>query len=252
MARRRRGTKEVELIQSMVGLVLLGSVFFGYRATGSLKGAVIAAGCVLGLIFAIFLVIRIRREEKLRKSGIQDIDKMDGIQFEHYLKLLFRSQGYQVEVTRAAGDYGADLILRKDGRKIAVQAKRYNRSVGISAIQEVVGSKAHYNADEAWVVTNRDFTEAAENLAKSNGVRLIDRDKLIEMVLKMNPSAVPNPQKIMEEIKTDKIICDRCGREMVLRSGPKGQFYGCSGFPKCRNTKAVRAGAPNVPAPPLH
>ncbi len=75
-----------------------------------------------------------------------------------------------MNVTRAAGDFGADLILKKVDKKIVVQAKRYSKNVGISAVQEVVGSKAHYNADEAWVVTNSGFTEAAIDLARSNDV----------------------------------------------------------------------------------
>ena len=37
----------------------------------------------------------------------------------------------------------------------------------------------------------------------------------------------------------EKLICPRCGKELVLRTAKKGehagnQFYGCSGFPKCR------------------
>jgi restriction system protein len=239
MTRRRRRKKEVDLIEGLAGLALVGSFLLGFKVTGSVVGAAVITGCVLGLIIGVLIVIRMQREEKLKKSGIRDIDKMDGIQFEHYLKLLFSSKGYKVEVTRASGDYGADLVLRKDNKKIVVQAKRHTKNVGVSAIQEVVGSKAHYKADEAWVITNSDFTEAAVNLAQSNGVRLINREQLIEMILQMNPAAVPNPQKIITELKTGKKICDRCGREMVLRKGPKGQFYGCSGFPRCRNIKAV-------------
>lgn len=34
-------------------------------------------------------------------------------------------------------------------------------------------------------------------------------------------------------------ICDQCSRKMTLRQGKRGQFYGCSGFPSCRNTKEV-------------
>jgi len=33
--------------------------------------------------------------------------------------------------------------------------------------------------------------------------------------------------------------CDKCGKEMVQREGPKGRFYGCKGFPACRNTKQL-------------
>jgi len=36
-----------------------------------------------------------------------------------------------------------------------------------------------------------------------------------------------------------EIICDKCRAPMVIRSGRKGEFYGCSRFPKCRNTKEI-------------
>jgi hypothetical protein len=39
---------------------------------------------------------------------------MDGRQFEHYLGHLFKSHGYDVKVTQAAGDFGADLISRDE------------------------------------------------------------------------------------------------------------------------------------------
>jgi len=50
---------------------------------------------------------------------------------------LLKSQGYTVKVTRAAGDYGADLVMEKPGKKIVVQAKRHSKSVGIEAVQQV-------------------------------------------------------------------------------------------------------------------
>ncbi|WEK56346.1 MAG: topoisomerase DNA-binding C4 zinc finger domain-containing protein [Candidatus Cohnella colombiensis] len=34
------------------------------------------------------------------------------------------------------------------------------------------------------------------------------------------------------------MTCSRCGNLMVLRKGPKGEFWGCSTFPKCRNIEA--------------
>lgn len=70
------------------------------------------------------------REERLKQSGIHDIDTMDGRQFEHYLGLLFKSQGFKVEVTKSTGDFGADLIIEKNNRRIVVQAKRYSKNAG--------------------------------------------------------------------------------------------------------------------------
>jgi DNA helicase-2/ATP-dependent DNA helicase PcrA len=34
-----------------------------------------------------------------------------------------------------------------------------------------------------------------------------------------------------------KLICEKCGAEMVLRNGKYGKFYGCTSFPRCRNTR---------------
>ena len=44
------------------------------------------------------------------------------------------------------------------------------------------------------------------------------------------------------EKKNRQLICPWCGKELVLRTAKKGnnagnQFYGCSGFPKCRYVK---------------
>jgi DNA topoisomerase-1 len=33
--------------------------------------------------------------------------------------------------------------------------------------------------------------------------------------------------------------CEKCGKPMVVRQGPRGKFAGCSGYPKCRNTKKL-------------
>ncbi len=40
----------------------------------------------------------------------------------------------------------------------------------------------------------------------------------------------------IEDEKTD-VICDLCGRNMVIKYGPHGKFLACPGFPECRNTK---------------
>ena len=41
--------------------------------------------------------------------------------------------------------------------------------------------------------------------------------------------------KIEDEV-TD-VICEECGRNMVIKYGPHGRFLACPGFPECRNTK---------------
>jgi restriction system protein len=122
-------------------------------------------------------------EERLRKSGITEVDNMTGEMFERYLKTILQARGYGVSLTKASGDYGADLVLTNEGARIVVQAKRYKNKVGVKAVQEIVSAKTVYGAVEAWVITNNYFTEPAKKLAYSNDVMLIDRTQLINWML---------------------------------------------------------------------
>lgn len=134
-------------------------------------------------------LINFIRQQKLKKSGMLEIDKMPGKVFEEYLQVLMRKRGYKVSLTPATGDYGADLILSTIDKKIVVQAKRYKKKVGVKAVQEIVSAKNYYNADECWVVTNNFFTAPAVKLASSNNVVLIDREQLMKWMLEMNKGA---------------------------------------------------------------
>lgn len=35
------------------------------------------------------------------------------------------------------------------------------------------------------------------------------------------------------------IVCELCGKHMVIKIGPYGKFLGCEGFPECKNTKKI-------------
>ena len=142
------------------------------------------------LVKAIVKAVKKRQWEQNGKRGvilllsstIDDIDIMEGYEFENYLKTLFFYAGFGAETTKKAKDYGADIILTdENGNKIVVQAKRYNKKVGVKSVQEIMGAMSHYKANEGMVVTNSTFSFEAETLAKDNNIRLVDRKELIEM-----------------------------------------------------------------------
>ncbi len=107
-----------------------------------------------------------------------ELDQLDGLEFEEFLAGLFRAQGYTAELTPTSGDYGADLILSKDGQRIAVQAKRYVGSVGVGAVQEALSGMAYYNCQAAWVIATGAFTANALELAEKSGVKMIGRSEI--------------------------------------------------------------------------
>lgn len=115
-----------------------------------------------------------------RFAGITplELDALSGVEFEEWLAGVFRLQGFQVSTTPSTGDFGVDLVLIRDGRKIAVQAKRYKGDVGVAAIQEVSAGCAYYQCDEAWVVTTSGFTPSALRMGGKLKIQVKGRDQV--------------------------------------------------------------------------
>lgn len=192
---RRRVGVLCDLLPSAVivgAAVLLDAVVAARHPSLTMGGAVndvalgvsaIAALVVLGLPGAV-------RHSLVRRAGIAQVDEMSGDAFEERLAALFAALGYVVRRTGHAGDFGADLVVERDGRRAVVQAKRYRGAVGIEAVQQAVGAASYYDAAGAIVATNSTCTPAARALALANDVELIERDALIRL-LAANPEGGP-------------------------------------------------------------
>jgi hypothetical protein len=110
-----------------------------------------------------------------------DTTGLSGVEFETYVARVLSNLGYSVSGTPVTGDQGGDLIARRNGKQIVVQAKRYAGTVGNGAVQEVIGAVSFYSVDEGWVVTNSTFTPSAKALAQKAGIKLIDGAMLAAM-----------------------------------------------------------------------
>lgn len=154
---------------------------------------VCAAVCVLVLL-RIFGFIR-------RKYTLKQLDGMEGHRFEYACADILKMNGFKnVKVTQGSGDYGVDIIAYKNGKKYAVQCKRYSHKLDNKPIQEVKAGLAYYNCDIGAVMTNQYFTEPAKELARINGVKLWDRNALSKMLRK---TAKDKPKNVKEK-KTRK------------------------------------------------
>jgi restriction system protein len=133
-----------------------------------------ATGAAVGLVLAVVLSAEATR----RPASMTAIDAMTGAEFENYVAARLRRAGWQVDFTRATGDYGVDLIAVKDGKSVAVQCKRYGHPVGVAAVQQVVSGARHHDCTRSIVVSNQEFTLAARQLAYTHGCQLIGRTTL--------------------------------------------------------------------------
>ncbi len=161
-------------------LYLLAAFYFYYEGFLCFQEKIGVMAVAMALISVVALLLFFHRawSRHYLNMSMKKVDKLEGRAFEKYLMVQFRHLGYRVTLTDASHDYGADLILKKHGEIIVVQAKRYRGNVGIAAVQEVVGSIAYYGADRAMVVTNSHFTKSAKNLARQNDVELWGREQI--------------------------------------------------------------------------
>jgi restriction system protein len=145
---------------------------------------------------------------------------MTGEEFERRLEAIYRGAGWDVAGTARAGDFGADLVAERASRRLVVQAKRSSGSVGIGAVQEVIGAQRFYGADEAAVVTNATFTRAARALAASDGVTLVERDALAEMLAAQARASSPAaPVLLVRQVGAGAALVGLCGLAALRLAG---------------------------------
>lgn len=192
--RRRRKPRSMETILLIAGLLALIKVFEFLESIPPHIWFLLAMAGVTAAILP--RLLHLRRRDMMLRSTMADIDRMTGVEFEELLAHYFTVDRYVAQTTPKTGDYGADIVLRKGGEVIVVQAKRYRGSIGIGAVQEVTAAKAHYRASQAMVITNSFFTKAAISLARANRVVLWDRDELCARLEAMEAASKALKQQV--------------------------------------------------------
>ena len=144
---------------------------------------------VPALLFVLSLLVVNWGRRWQRAASLEAVDRMEGHEFERYLVKLFRKQGFATEnVGQDGADFGADLIIEKEGIRIAVQAKNYTSGrVGNDAVQQAIAGATYYACDQAMVITNSRYTKSAYQQAKgchNFPVILWDRDEMTELISK--------------------------------------------------------------------
>ena len=90
-------------------------------------------------------------------------------------------------------------------------------------------------------IVDKDFTANMELLLDSVGEGNTKWKTLVENFYPDLDLAVKRASKELEEVtiadEVSDVICDNCGKNMVIKYGPHGKFLACPGFPECRNTK---------------
>jgi len=226
------------------------------------------------------------RHEEMKRLAIARVSKRDFLlsgtprEFEDTVAAMFEKLGYSVKQTPYSSDGGKDAIAMKDGMKVLIECKRYEKDlIGRPALQKFYAAIMEEKADKGIYVTTSGFARTAleYQYVESNLIELIDGKTLAHMMIcafpessdsekytvmclqcgsqvmfdllagesrKMchnNHSVNNDLQSGMLSLKlvSGKLYCDKCGREMQRVHGRRGDFWGCSGYPKCRSIMRI-------------
>ncbi len=129
----------------------------------------------------------------------------------------------------------APTITTLLGRRYVVKE---NKNLYITELGEVVNSIMK----EAFpTIVDERFTANMESLLDKVAEGAVGWKAVVSNFYPDLEEAVEAAEKDLEKIKIEDevtdVLCDICGRNMVIKYGPHGRFLACPGFPECRCTK---------------
>jgi ssDNA-binding Zn-finger/Zn-ribbon topoisomerase 1 len=276
MARRRKkGPDLFDFVQAIVVLVLLCAIVPQSRSAAAAnigQGVAWVIGCVLFVVVAVAIwslfqrwgglgqigsgnekgfdewvatvspaVGNGSRKHTNSKSVAEQVREIDWFQFEKLVALAYSGQGLVTRKGGANSDGGIDLVLEQQGERIGIQCKHWKAwNVGVKVVREMIGAMADARLKKGIIVSLKGCSGEAKALAARHSIELVEESGLLGLLKYLNQAEV---QAILADRRK---VCPRCERGMVLRTARKGtgqggQFWGCSGYPKCWQTMPFEA-----------
>ena len=121
------------------------------------------------------------------------------------------------------------------GRRYIVKE---NKNLYVSELGEVVNNIMKEAFPE---IVDERFTANMESLLDKVEEGTVDWKMIIRNFYPDLDAAVKAAEAELEKVKIEDevtdVVCEQCGRHMVIKYGPHGRFLACPRFPECRNTK---------------
>ena len=121
-------------------------------------------------------------------------------------------------------------------------ARRYvakeNKNLYMTELGEVVNNIMKQSFTS---IVDVNFTAYMEGLLDMIAEGKVEWKSVISNFYPDLNEAVEKAEKELETVKIEDevtdVVCEECGRNMVIKYGPHGKFLACPGFPECSNTK---------------
>ncbi|HBN55887.1 MAG TPA: type I DNA topoisomerase [Lachnospiraceae bacterium] len=123
-----------------------------------------------------------------------------------------------------------------------ILARRYVAKEGRNLYLTEIGEVVNNMMKQAFpTIVETDFTANVESLLDRVEDGTVNWKTVVSNFYPDLDEAVNKAEAELEKVKIEDevsdVVCEQCGRNMVVKYGPHGKFLACPGFPECRNTK---------------
>lgn len=162
-------------------------------------------------------------------QSVEDMSLLTEDALVAYLAEAFGYCGYDVKPVSASEDLGADFIMFKIDRHIAVKAVQRADLAGVDVVKEAHFAKDFYHTEEAWVVSPRGFTEQAKNVAKTTGVRLVEGEVVLQLIESYSDPETTARRLAAEHAEAERLAAAALRATFTMSEGEPGtlvQYHG--------------------------
>lgn len=198
------------------------------------------------VVFEGFLSVYVLDDEKEEKSRLTGLEKGTVLTLQnmeekqhftqppaHYTESLLVKTMEELGIGRPS-TYASTITTILNRRYVV----RENKNLYVTELGTAVNKMM---SDAFPAIVDTEFTANIESLLDNIEEGTLEWKVVIRNFYPDLAESVEKAKESLESVKiadeVSDVVCDQCGRMMVIKYGPHGKFLACPGFPDCRNTK---------------
>lgn len=200
------------------------------------------------LIFPGFLKVYISADEEVKEMKIPDLEAGDSLKLDE----LVPKQNF----TQPPARYGEASLIKALEELGIGRPSTYSPTIStiMSRYYVELDKKVFYPTELGKLVNdllidyfddviNEEFTANLEEKLDDVAEGTMEWKKVISDFYAPFGELLEKAEEEIDKIEiadeVSDVICEKCGKNMVVKNGRFGRFLACPGYPKCRNTKAI-------------
>lgn len=163
-----------------------------------------------------------------------------------------REENGEITISQSNKNTGTGILCEKCGKELVIKRSRYGEMVACSGYPECKNIKNFLKKQDGTVRIIETTEKINKKCPKCDGELVVKsgRNGIFAACAKYPECKYTASLKLNDDNSLDVTeanqdtnsgVCDKCGKPMVIKRGPRGVFLACSGYPDCKNAKSLKA-----------